>query len=575
MTKADNNPKTLEDVRQAVEKGDVGDRPRSNGRSATERLCAMAGVSPAQVCADAPAIRALIRKVRPGLQGMTTKTWANLLSRFRRELRLADVIDPNWQGRAARHPAWADLVRPIAEKKHLANGLAAFLNWCAAQDIVPHAVNDGVVQRFHVWLEQRTLCPKPRDLVRQTPRLWNAARETVAAWPKSKLTLISFKTHFKRLQWSQLLESFRADAEAYLAMRANPDPFDERPNAPVRPLAASTVQQQKVNLRLAVSVLVENGMPIEEIVSLAVLVEPERFKAVLRHYHERAGGQPNAFIICLAQTLIQAAYHYLDLSPDHVAQLKRIARKLPPIPHELTAKNRAFLRELESDRLKAELLFLPERLVSEVTKGLAEGRVEFVKAQVAAAIEFELAIPLRPQNLCRLNWGKHFLEPDGPRGRMLLHIPKDEMKSGKDFDAEVPEHVARRLRWYRRHILPRLCADSNADLFVTRQGKLKGKDTFTDQIIKTIECYLGIHMPPHKFRHLAGHSYLEENPEDFETAKALLGHGWSKTTKFYAGSETRRASQAYNKFVFEQREALKLNRKRQRPRKPKKEPADA
>jgi site-specific recombinase XerD len=149
------------------------------------------------------------------------------------------------------------------------------------------------------------------------------------------------------------------------------------------------------------------------------------------------------------------------------------------------------------------------------------------------------------------------------------------MKSGKDFDAEVPEHVARRLRWYRRHILPLLSADPNGYLFVTRQGKLKGQDTFTDQIIKTIACYLGIHMPPHKFRHLAGHSYLEEHPEDFETAKALLGHGWSKTTKFYVGSETRRASQAYNNFVFEQREALRLKRKRQRPRKPKKESVDA
>jgi hypothetical protein len=73
--------------------------------------------------------------------------------------------------------------------------------------------------------------------------------------------------------------------------------------------------------------------------------------------------------------------------------------------------------------------------------------------------------------------------------------------------------------------------------------------------IQTVTCYLGIHMPPHKFRHLAGHSYLEENPEDFETAKSLLGHGWSKTTQIYVGSESRRASRAYNNFVFEQREA--------------------
>ena len=169
----------------------------SDGRPATERICAMADVTPAEVPADAPAIRAVLRKVRPALHGLTSKTWANLLSRFRHELRLAKVIDPNRQGCAARHPAWANLVQAIAGEKNLSNGLAAFLNWCAAQDTVPDAVDDSVVRRFHAWLEHTTLCPKPRDLVRQTPRLWNTASEQVKAWPKSKLTLISFKAPFK------------------------------------------------------------------------------------------------------------------------------------------------------------------------------------------------------------------------------------------------------------------------------------------------------------------------------------------------------------------------------------------
>jgi hypothetical protein len=53
--------------------------------------------------------------------------------------------------------------------------------------------------------------------------------------------------------------------------------------------------------------------------------------------------------------------------------------------------------------------------------------------------------------------------------------------------------------------------------------------------------------------------------------KNLLGHAWTKTTAIYVGSSSRRAGKAYNRFVFEQREALKLKRKRQRVRKPKKE----
>jgi integrase len=264
------------------------------------------------------------------------------------------------------------------------------------------------------------------------------------------------------------------------------------------------------------------------------------------------------------------AYYHVGGSPEEIAQLKRIAAKLPAIPFELTAKNQALLRKFESDRLKAELLFLPEKLVAEATKAFQTGRVDFVKAQVAVAIDFQLVIPLRPQNLSRLNWQRHFIEPDGPRGGLLLHIPKVEMKSRKqDFTAEVPDHVARRLRWYRRHILPRLDADVNGDLFVTRKGVRKDQETITIQITRVIEDYLGIYMTVHQFRHIAGSSYVEDNPENMETPRALLAHAWSKTTRIYVGSSSRRASRAYNRFVFEKREALRLKRKQQRTRKPK------
>ena len=78
----------------------------------------------------------------------------------------------------------------------------------------------------------------------------------------------------------------------WLAMRADPDLFDERLNAPRRPLAASTLQAQSEHLRLSASVLVESGLPVEEIGFLADLIQPERLKTVLRHYHKQANGEP-------------------------------------------------------------------------------------------------------------------------------------------------------------------------------------------------------------------------------------------------------------------------------------------
>ena len=128
-------------------------------------------------------------------------------------------------------------------------------------------------------------------------------------------------------------------------------------------------------------------------------------------------------------SLTQVAKHYVGATAEEIAQLKRIASKLPSVPHELTPKNKALLRQFEFERLRAKLLFLPEQLVAEVGKDLETDRLNFVKPQVAIAIDFELAIPLRPQNLSSLNWQRHFSEPDGPRGRLLLHIPASETKS--------------------------------------------------------------------------------------------------------------------------------------------------
>jgi integrase len=245
-----------------------------------------------------------------------------------------------------------------------------------------------------------------------------------------------------------------------------------------------------------------------------------------------------------------------------------LAGNLPPVPFDLTAKNKTLLRQLESERLRAKLLFLSEQLMGEVAKDLERGRVRVVEAQIAAAIDIVLALPLRPQNLSSLSWQRNFSEPNGPRGQLLLHVAARDTKSKRqDIVSEVPNEVARRLRWYRRHILPRVGANVNGPLFVTRRGSPKSQTTLTAQIIDVIARHIGIHMTPHQFRHFAATSYLEQHPEDFETVRAMLGHAWSKTSLIYAGSSSRRASQAFNRFLFQQREALKLLRsKRQRGR---------
>src|SRR5262245_45085090 len=164
---------TAEDLLGILDEASVNATRRRDVKSAVKRICEMAGCAPRSLRLEAPILRETLRKIRPAAHGMSWKTWANIQSLLRRALELAGVIDKMDRGVALRHPLWGPLMQSIAHDKRLANGHAAIANWCAARDISPHEISKTVLQGFHVWLETRTLCPKPRDVVRRIPHVWN------------------------------------------------------------------------------------------------------------------------------------------------------------------------------------------------------------------------------------------------------------------------------------------------------------------------------------------------------------------------------------------------------------------
>ena len=563
MKPPNNPPRTAAELIEHIEQFDVSAVRRRDMISATKRICAMAGIILTALVLESAKLRVLLRKILPAAHGVSKKTYSNMRSQFTAALELANILQRPKRGLARRHPDWKVLMAKLTHDVRLANGIAAFANWCSAADVTPCDVTDNVVLAFHDWLTNQTLHLKPNAVVRKVPVLWNECRERIDGWPDIHLTSLSFRAVSEKLSWDALSDAFRRDAEAYLAMRAKPDIFDERPNAPRRPLAQTTLRQQREHLRLAVSVLVQTETAVTDITSLADLTDSQAMKTILRHYHDRANGQPNAFAICLAKTIIQVAQHHTKATSEHVAELKKIAAKLPSVPFDLTDKNRALLRHFESERNRAALLYLPERLLSEAKADLDGPRLPFVKAQIGIAVDIQLVAPLRPQNLIRLKWQQHVHEPDGSTGRLKLHIPAGETKTGKrELIYELPTDVANRLRWYRRKILPRLGADLDGYLFVTSNGKRKSQETLCDQVVAALKDRLGVHMTPHQFRHLAATLYLDANPSDFETVRALLGHAFSKTTLIYAGASGQRASRIYGAFLQEIREELRLKRPR-------------
>lgn len=556
------------DVMAAIERSDLPAIRKRDMRSAASRICEMIGISPQAVPADVKYLRQRLKQVLPVAHGVSKKTFANQKSLFLAVLELAGIIDPVPRGVAREDFHWGPLLAAIAHDKRRVCGIVGFANWCVLNNIAPEEICDDHILDFLGWLETRTLCPRPQDVVRRVPNIWNEVAREVPVWPGLQLSPLSFRVPSEHLSWEDLSRDFRRDAEAYLAARKSPDVFDERPNAPQRRLADSTIEQQRAHLRLAASVLAGAGAPVEDIKSLADLVEADAYKTILRHYHDKADGQPNAFVVGLAKTLQQVAKYHVGQSDEQLNRLKNIAGKLPAVPCDITEKNMALMRRFDSETTRAKLFYLPEDLQHEVQSNLDKIDLVFVDAQIAIAVDIALGAPLRPQNLSALNWRRHFQQPNGPRGRLMLHIPADETKTEqRPLTFLIPDETAERIRWYRREILPRLGADPGGDLFVNSSGVLKDQKTFASQIIGRMEAHVGVHMTPHQFRHLAAKFYLERHPEDFRTVTDLLGHSSAKTALYYAGLSNERASKVYTSHIAEQRDALKLKRRRRRKRK--------
>ena len=136
----------------------------------------MIGCSPAALRLDVPELRVKIAAIRPAAHGISPRTFANLRSLFAAAMEWAGVIEHCPRGVARQDPAWAPLAAGIAGDKRLANGLAAFMNWCVKNGVSPSSVDDTILQRFLQWLTTRTLHSRPRDLVQQIPAVWADAR---------------------------------------------------------------------------------------------------------------------------------------------------------------------------------------------------------------------------------------------------------------------------------------------------------------------------------------------------------------------------------------------------------------
>jgi len=566
-------PATLQTVLDRLAgNGALSDNRRRDLRSAVISFAKLRGQAPTAVPLDLADIRRTLDGMVPARAKISTKRWANLRSDLAAAIRVSGLRSMIKTAGLKLDDVWTELLAPADQR--VRHALSRFGRWGSLRGVAPESVDDGKIDRFVAELDGASLIRNLHNLRRTVAKAWNAL---VAMHQAAGLRPVAVPTNGAaptRLPWQEFPASFRDDAERYRTWASVPDPLAE--GARARALAPLSLRLQRTHIHSAASAAAAAGIRVDQLTSLARLVEPATFRAVLRHLWHQDGRRLSAYTFGVAVTLIAIATEWVQAPADTVAILKKLRSQLGTLPLGLTEKNTALLRTFDDARLIVALIELPDKLWRTARRSLAISRWPFIDLQNALLIDILLHAPMRPRNLASLKFDEHVHWPQGHRKPAIITLRGEETKNDVPVVVELPKALSERLHAYRNEIAPAVTGKRPDAVFVTFTGRPRTQAAIKVAIERTVLRHLGVKMTPHQFRHLAAKIILDNNPGAFELVRQLLGHKNLKTTtNFYAGIDTRRAGRAHADLIMKLRESKLSRRGRRRTRRRQENQPDA
>jgi len=498
--------------------------------------------------------------------GVAEGTKKNICYRLADVLTRMGILDPELP-----HPdaVWTALLARFENCRERA-GVTRFARFCTREGITPEATNSGAFSRFETYLETRTLSRDPVKLARSARTSWNRAARRREKWPTGIILLPPSPRQYV-LSLDAFAESFRQDMDAFanqLRGGLGGDDFDPaalsdpqtRRGRDRFPLRESSIALRLSHGRWAASALVAAGVPADEITSLAVLVERENSRKLLRFLYQRAGKKPSAAGMHAAEALRIIARHHVGLPPAEVAEIIRLGKIVRLTYEGMTTKNERTIREAMSPEREKRLLELAAALATAATKLLAKDPRRAARLMMRAiAIEIFTKIPLRLDNIRTLRLSTHLHRADpgsSPITGILIELP--ETKNSNPIVAPVSAETGKLFQlWldqFRSHIAPAGCDF----LFPGARGNAAITPQALRDAVKDVTWrYAGVVLTPHQFRHLAARRFLEEFPGHYEEVRQMLGHKDIKTTiRSYSGTEQDRVLRRHDEVINRRRSRL-------------------
>lgn len=521
-------------------------------RRRRDLLCALRSTArmlnkrPADLPASAKALRPMLAKLHPVQQSITPKRLANIksdlaaaLKKARREDRVAKTAPPPLA------EDWRDLLDHLPHRWQ-AYMLSRFARYCSENSIEPSAVSDTVLADFEQHLDQRDLAKNPKIAVTETRRVWNSS-VACADERFQRLTPPSRRDHVCR-SLTDYPASFQKDLAAYCDTLVHSDILSDL--GPSKPLRPTSVRNIVASVRQFANALVQQGKAVDDVTSLAFLVEPEHCKLGLRYFLNRNGGKPPTWLAGMAGHLLAIARHHVRLSDGKIAKLCELQKRVRCEASGFTDKNRARLAQFEDEENLRRLFDLPQRLLSEARRRPDSSRSASL-VLCAAAIEILLVCPIRVANLSSLSVEANFRWSGPPKRRLLaLWLPSSTVKNGVAIEADLPRESVQLIQAYLTNWRHLVSDHAGEWLFPADHGS-RTPDSLSKTIFEVIHRQTGLEVNAHIFRHLAGMLFLKVLPGHIESVRQLLGHRKTDTTlRFYASMNGKWAVQRYDEVVL-------------------------
>jgi integrase len=559
-------PATLKDVvDRLIANPDLSDTRKRDLRSAVVTYGKLKDEVLSAIPLDLVAIRHTLDGMVPAQARVSRKRWANLRSDLAAALD-ASGLQPMLKTASIKLDcAWGTLLGALKDKA-VRNGLSRLAHWATLRQIGPAEVDDATLERFFSELESTSLVRNLRAQRRSVAKAWNGLTTLAAGHALHRVQVPSNRPVSTRVPWLELPAPFRNEVEEYLVWCSVPDPLDDKARA--RALAPETIRLRRDHIHLAASAACASGIDAKHLKSLAGLVEPETFRAVLRHLWQGNGNRFSTYTRDVAVVLITIASEWVKSPADQLSDLKKLRGKLGSLRSGLTEKNKVLLRKFDNPRLVTALLGLPDRLWRNARRNLAVSKRWFIDLETALAIDILLHVAPRIENLAMLKFDEHLHWPQGRGKPALLVVSLEETKNENPLEFELETVLADRLYAFRNEIAPAVIGKRPDALFVSLKGKPRALRTIGLAIEKSVLRHIGVKLTCHQFRHIAAKIHLDANPGAYELVRQLLGHKDLKTTtRFYAGIDTRRAGRAHADLIARLREARPA-RMRRRPKPP-------